>query len=189
MIGLFILSVRAAVPASLVPETFGPSRIHVPKAPGLGLLLIEPQYIEYNKRVGEANTKNVGLAAAGKLNEQEMADSTRETIDPERIGLNEKLDAFKAEQVYKRMWQVEEESLVFSKWLNYLDTYVGNDFECVPLLPPSHLSFVLSFSSTFAATSTRRESSPPLRPSRRAKTQRRTALRQRRRRRRLRRRR
>ncbi|GAA5855177.1 hypothetical protein JCM8547_008972 [Rhodosporidiobolus lusitaniae] len=129
MIGLFILAVRTSTPASLVPETFGPSRIHVPKAPGLGLLLVEPQYYEYNKRVVEANEKNVNLQKAGKLNEQELADSTRETIDPVRIGLAEKLDEFKQEQVYKRMWQVEEEQLVFSKWLNYLETYIGNDFD------------------------------------------------------------
>jgi hypothetical protein len=182
MIGLFILSVRAGAPPSLIPETFGPSRIHVPKAPGLGLLLVEPQYIEYNKRVGESNTKTSHLEATGKLNEQEAADSTRETIDPVRIGLAEKLDAFKSEQVYKRMWQVEEETLVFSKWLNYLDTYVGNDFECV-------FSSFLSSSCTdhlpLTATSTPRVSSPPPPLSRRAKTRRRTALLLRRRRRRL----
>ncbi|GAA5968931.1 hypothetical protein JCM11641_000783 [Rhodosporidiobolus odoratus] len=129
MIGLFILTIRSGTPSSLIPETFGPSRIHVPKAPGLGLLLIEPQYIEYNKRVLEANTKNVKLGEAGKLNEKELEDSTRETIDPIRLGLTERLEEFKKEQVYKRMWEVEEESLVFSKWLNYLDAYIGHDFE------------------------------------------------------------
>lgn len=138
MIGLFILTIRSGTPSSLIPETFGPSRIHVPKAPGLGLLLIEPQYIEYNKRVLEANTKNVKLGEAGKLNEKELEDSTRETIDPIRLGLTERLEEFKKEQVYKRMWEVEEESLVFSKWLNYLDAYIGHDFEyALPATSPA----------------------------------------------------
>ncbi|GAA6014026.1 hypothetical protein JCM10207_000210 [Rhodosporidiobolus poonsookiae] len=129
MIGLFILAIRSGTPSSLVPETFGPSRIHVPKAPGLGLLLVEPQYIEYNKRVLSANSKTAELAAAGKFDEQAAADQTKETIDPARLGLGERIDAFKQEQVYKRMWQVEEDELIFSKWLNYLDSYVGNDFD------------------------------------------------------------
>ncbi|GAA6027765.1 hypothetical protein JCM8097_008023 [Rhodosporidiobolus ruineniae] len=129
MIGLFVLAVRSATPSSLVPETFGPSRIHVPKAPGLGLLLVEPQYYEYNKRIVEANSKNAALLEAGKLSEKDVADQTRETIDPARMGIQEKIDAFKKEQVYEKMRAVEEEQLIFSKWLNYTDMFVGHDFE------------------------------------------------------------
>ncbi|GAA5901683.1 hypothetical protein JCM6882_006039 [Rhodosporidiobolus microsporus] len=129
MIGLFILTVRSGTPSSLVPEIFGPSRIHVPKAPGLGLLLVEPQYIEYNKRVVEANAANEKLKEAGRLTEQVVQDSARDTLDPTRLGILPQIEDFKTEQVYKRLWQVEEDELVFSKWLNYLDTYIGHDFE------------------------------------------------------------
>ncbi|GAA5867676.1 hypothetical protein JCM1840_006654 [Sporobolomyces johnsonii] len=129
MIGLAILAIRSSTPASLVPETFGPSRIHIPKAPGLGLLLVEPQYVEYNKRITESNAKLEGLKAAGRLGDKEFEDQKRDLIDVDGLGLRERIDEFKREQVYKRMWEVEEKDLTFSKWLNYLDVHVGRDFE------------------------------------------------------------
>ncbi|GAA5834760.1 hypothetical protein JCM11251_003656 [Rhodosporidiobolus azoricus] len=129
MIGLFILTVRSGTPSSLVPETFGPSRIHVPKSPGLGLLLVGPEYHEYNKRVVEANASNEKLKDAGRLTDQVVQDSARDMIDPEKMGILPQIEEFKTEQVYKRLWQVEEDELVFSKWINYLDTYIGPDFE------------------------------------------------------------
>jgi len=129
MIGLTILAVRSSTPASLIPETFGPSRIHIPKAPGLGLLLLEPQYLEYNKRVTEANTKLEDLNKAGRLSDKDLADQRRDPLDSKGLGLTEKIDEFKKEQVYKRMRQVEEDELTFSKWLNYLDVHIGSDFE------------------------------------------------------------
>lgn len=134
MIGLAILAVRSSTPASLVPETFGPSRIHIPKAPALGLLLLEPQYLEYNKRVTEANAKLEDLHKAGRLSEKDLADQRREPLDTKGLNLTDKIDEFKKEHVYKRMRQVEEDEWTFSKWLNYLDVHVGSDFECV--IPP-----------------------------------------------------
>ncbi|GAA5940105.1 pseudouridine synthase family protein [Sporobolomyces koalae] len=129
MIGLTILAVRSSTPASLVPETFGPSRIHIPKAPALGLLLLEPQYLEYNKRVTEANAKLEDLNKAGRLSDKDLADQRREPLDSQGLGLKDKIDEFKTEHVYKRMRQVEEEESTFSKWLNYLDVHIGTDFE------------------------------------------------------------
>ncbi|BGP47741.1 tRNA pseudouridine synthase 1 [Rhodotorula kratochvilovae] len=129
MIGLFILALRSGSPASLVPETFGPSRIHVPKAPSLGLLLVAPHYLEYNRRIAEANAKLSSLVAAGRLTPDAEAEQRREALDPALVpGMTAKVDQFKQEQVYKRMWEVEEQELTFSKWLNYLDAFVGADF-------------------------------------------------------------
>ncbi|GAA5828905.1 hypothetical protein JCM3770_004324, partial [Rhodotorula araucariae] len=129
MIGLFILALRSGSPASLVPETFGPSRIHVPKAPALGLLLVAPHYVEYNRRVAEANAKLGQLVAAGRLTPAAAAEQRREALDPALIpGVEPRVDAFKQEHVYTRMWQVEADHLTFSKWLNYLDAFVGADF-------------------------------------------------------------
>lgn len=136
MIGLFILALRSGTPSSLVPETFGPSRIHIPKAPGLGLLLVAPHYVEYNKRVADANAKLDELVSAGRLDDEGARDQRREAIDPRGVdGLEERVRRFKDEQVYRRMWDVEERELVFSKWVHYFDAYVGNDFGCV--FPPS----------------------------------------------------
>ncbi|BGP55117.1 hypothetical protein JCM8202_004622 [Rhodotorula sphaerocarpa] len=129
MIGLVMLAVRTATPPSLVPETFGPSRIHVPKAPGLGLLLISPHYTEYNKRISEANSKLDELLAAGRIDTKSHGEQRRDAIDFVELGLKDRVEAFKREQVYKRMWAAEEDELVFSKWLNFLDTFISHDFE------------------------------------------------------------
>ncbi|GAA5982254.1 hypothetical protein JCM10908_004802 [Rhodotorula pacifica] len=129
MIGLVMLAVRSASPPSLIPETFGPSRIHVPKAPGLGLLLISPHYTEYNKRIAEANSKLDELLAAGRIDDKSYHEQKRDAIDFESLGLKDRIDEFKQEQVYKRMWSVEQDDLVFSKWLNFLDTFVTSDFD------------------------------------------------------------
>lgn len=110
MIGLLILAVRSSTPPSLIPETFGPSRIHVPKAPGLGLLLIEPQYLEYNKRVVEANAKIDLLLEANRLEQKDADDQMRDTVE---IGeLKEMVDKFKQDEIYKRMWEVEQTDAV-----------------------------------------------------------------------------
>ncbi|GAA5966399.1 hypothetical protein JCM8115_002860 [Rhodotorula mucilaginosa] len=140
MVGLVMLAVRSASPPSLIPETFGPSRIHVPKAPGLGLLLISPHYTEYNKRITEANSKLDELLAAGRIDDKAYGEQKRDAIDFVSLGLKDRIDEFKQEQVYKRMWSVEQDDLVFSKWLNFLDTFVGNDFDYLNpkgVIPPS----------------------------------------------------
>lgn len=108
MIALVILAVRTSTPASLVAETFGPSRIHIPKAPALGLILLGPEYDEYNKRVAESNKKLDDLKAAGRLDEESYAEQKR---DPLLISdeLNEKIQAFKKEMLLQRLWKMENE--------------------------------------------------------------------------------
>lgn len=77
MMSLAMLACRTGSPASLIPETYGtsvfpssrslgthvvlrfltvhlgPKRIHIPKAPPLGLLLQSPQFKTYNQRLPE----------------------------------------------------------------------------------------------------------------------------------------
>ena len=110
MIGLAILAIRTQTPPSLVAETFGPSHIHVPKAPALGLLLLEPQYVEYNKRVDESNAKLVGLVAAARISEKDQQEQTRDHMD--YSGLEDRLEKFKQDEVYKNMWEIEEADAV-----------------------------------------------------------------------------
>ena len=57
MIGLLVLIGRTNAPTSLVAQTYGPARIHVPKAPGLGLLLVEPFFGGYNTKVSNNNER------------------------------------------------------------------------------------------------------------------------------------
>lgn len=53
--GLLIMLARLRCPSSLIPETYGPSKLHVPKAPALGLMLRGPIYEYYNKKVNDTN--------------------------------------------------------------------------------------------------------------------------------------
>lgn len=109
MIGLLILAVRTSTPASLVAETFGPSRIHIPKAPALGLILLGPEYEEYNKRVSESNEKFEALHKAGRMDDKELQEQLR---GPILIGdeLAKRIEVFKQEELFKKMWQAEEEA-------------------------------------------------------------------------------
>ncbi|TXT13262.1 hypothetical protein VHUM_00629 [Vanrija humicola] len=50
MIAMAMLACRTGTPPKLLPETFGPKRIHIPKAPPLGLLLEQPQFKTFNER-------------------------------------------------------------------------------------------------------------------------------------------
>lgn len=86
MVGLVVLVVRSMAPyAKLMPETFGYQRIHVPKAPGLGLLLEKPIFEVYNRRAEK---------------------ESREAVDfePHR----EAIEKFKDEFIYTRIFQEEK---------------------------------------------------------------------------------
>lgn len=112
MIGTAILAIRTSTPPSLIPETFGPSRIHTPKAPALGLLLLEPQYVEYNKRLVESNLKLLALAKDGKLEDKLAEDQIRDPVMMGEGELKVKVDEFKSVEVYKKMWEIEENGSV-----------------------------------------------------------------------------
>ncbi|KDE04521.1 hypothetical protein MVLG_05087 [Microbotryum lychnidis-dioicae p1A1 Lamole] len=123
MIGLLILAVRSGAPPSLIASTFTPQRIHIPKAPALGLLLLEPQYLEYNKRILEHNVK---INALDKLDEAQKTAQRREQIGV--VEQTDQVNAFKRDEIYKVMWEVEEKEGVFAKWVNYVDVFEGRDF-------------------------------------------------------------
>ena len=114
MIGLLVLVGRTNAPASLIPETFGPARIHIPKAPGLGLLLEEPLFGAYNSRVASSNNR---------VREDEKRDPV--AYEEHKSLMQE----FKQTYIYDRIMLTEEETFEFAKWLNYLDVFQGPDFE------------------------------------------------------------
>lgn len=99
-----ILCCRTGTPPSILPETFGPKRIHIPKAPPLGLLLEQPQFKVYNERSkaipnpGEGNRPDVDF---GKY-----ADD---------------MHAFKVKWIYDALRQTELETNTYHKWLKQID--------------------------------------------------------------------
>lgn len=136
MIGMIILLCRTRTPASLIPETFGPSRVRIPKAPGLGLLLVHPHFTGYNMRVAQENKTRVNLKAKnsaamaeggkGSINEGMM--EVREELEFERW--KEGVDGFKRDMIYKRMWEDEKGEDSFAQWVNFLELMNGPNLEC-----------------------------------------------------------
>jgi len=81
--------------ANSEPNNAGPKRIHIPKAPPLGLLLEQPQFKTYNER---ART----LPKSG--------DETRSYVDFSKYA--DKMHDFKVKWIYERLREVELESNV-----------------------------------------------------------------------------
>ncbi|EPQ27003.1 uncharacterized protein PFL1_06895 [Pseudozyma flocculosa PF-1] len=131
MIGLVVLVGRTNAPASLIPETFGPARIHIPKAPGLGLLLEEPLFGGYNQRVEHSNRKLDNLVSSnakkGVAAANNPEDEKRDAVEFDSH--KSEMEAFKQQYIYDRIMLTEEETSEFGKWLNYLDVFQGPDFE------------------------------------------------------------
>lgn len=86
MVGLASLIVRCGTPLERIDESYLNKKMAIPKAPGLGLLLERPVFENYNRRA----TDSLG----------------KETIDFAKY--DDKIQAFKDEEIYKRIFQVEE---------------------------------------------------------------------------------
>jgi tRNA pseudouridine38-40 synthase len=86
MVGLASLLVRCGTPLDRINESYQHQKMAIPKAPGLGLLLERPVFANYNER------------AVGQLG--------KEAIDFTKY--NERLEAFKQEHIYERIFEVEE---------------------------------------------------------------------------------
>ncbi|WFD25313.1 tRNA pseudouridine(38-40) synthase [Malassezia nana] len=131
MIGLLVLIGRTNAPASLVAQTYGPARIHVPKAPGLGLLLVEPFFGGYNQKVTNNNERIDRVIeqrrASSKPLPPDAESGRREHVD--YAAFQDEMDKFKQTFIYDQIYRTEEETAEFAKWLNYLDVFVGPDFE------------------------------------------------------------
>ncbi|KAI8887658.1 pseudouridine synthase [Backusella circina FSU 941] len=58
MISMAMLSVRTGTPNLIIDKSFEGSKINIPKAPALGLLLDQPVFQCYNKRIESVETKD-----------------------------------------------------------------------------------------------------------------------------------
>lgn len=86
MVAMAVLCVRCATPLDRMKESYGPKRISVPKAPGLGLLLERPVFESYSRKA-------------------------KASFDKEPLNFNKyekEIEEFKQEQIYKRIWDTEE---------------------------------------------------------------------------------
>lgn len=86
MVAMAVLCVRCAVPVERITESYGPKRISIPKAPGLGLLLERPVFETYSKK------------AKDSLGKEELSFDKYE----------KEIEEFKHKQIYTRIWDTEE---------------------------------------------------------------------------------
>lgn len=86
MVAMAVLCVRCAVPVSIIKDSYGPTRISIPKAPGLGLLLERPVFESYSKK------------AEGSFDKEPLNFTKFE----------KEIDEFKQKQIYNRIYDTEE---------------------------------------------------------------------------------
>jgi tRNA pseudouridine38-40 synthase len=86
MVAMAALVVRCSSPMSIIQESYGPTTISIPKAPGLGLLLEAPVFESYNERA--------------------VKEFKREKIDFNKYA-KEMLE-FKQREIYDRIFREEE---------------------------------------------------------------------------------
>lgn len=104
-----MLITRTNTPISLIADTFEQPRINIPKAPALGLLLERPIFRVYNENMRV------------KSNQVD-----RDIVDFDKY--NEKIEAFKKEWIYKKIFEAEHNEHVFDGYLNSLDSHMGDDY-------------------------------------------------------------
>ncbi|KAI1769895.1 pseudouridine synthase [Hypoxylon cercidicola] len=101
MVGMAVLVARCGTPFSRIDESYSSARISIPKAPSLGLLLERPVFENYNKR------------AIDQLKLEELDYSKYE----------KEMQEFKDEQIYRRIFELEERENSFHTFFHQIDNY------------------------------------------------------------------
>ncbi|EJD34606.1 pseudouridine synthase [Auricularia subglabra TFB-10046 SS5] len=114
MISAALLLARTGTPPSLMNELYGPPKVHIPKAPALGLLLEYPLFESYNTKI-EATVHS------------SIESERREPID--FAPLSARMDEFKEAKIYSEIRAREAELNIFEVWLRSIDNYSGDDFK------------------------------------------------------------
>ncbi|EEP75960.1 hypothetical protein UREG_00807 [Uncinocarpus reesii 1704] len=106
MVAMAALIVRCGSDPQLIAQSYGPPKIPIPKAPGLGLLLERPIFDTYNKKA----TKDLG----------------KNPIDFSKY--EKEIDEFKNREIYERIFREEEETNAFGNFFNHIDTFREDAF-------------------------------------------------------------
>lgn len=105
MIAMAVLVVRTGCPVSRIRDCFGPTKINIPKAPALGLLLENPVYEGYN-----------GMLEKFGYNRIDFAKYQLE------------MDAFKMKYIYDKIYGEEVRENTFYGFFGFIDTFrAGGD--------------------------------------------------------------
>ncbi|KAI1384761.1 pseudouridine synthase [Hypoxylon trugodes] len=101
MVGMALLVTRCGTPLSRIDESYGSTRISIPKAPSLGLLLERPVFGNYNNRARDQY----------KLEELDFGNYEKE------------IQEFKDTQIYQRIFELEEKENSFHTFFHQIDNY------------------------------------------------------------------
>lgn len=107
MVALVVLVLRTNCPISRIAETFQESKINIPKAPALGLLLERPVFDAYNERL------------------QNKFGYDPISFDPYADIINK----FKTEHIYNQIFTQEAEEGVFHLFFDFIDNFTVHDNE------------------------------------------------------------
>lgn len=104
MISMASLVVRTGCPISRIPDCFGKTKINIPKAPALGLLLEAPVYDGVNPKLEKFGYKPIEF---GRYKEE--------------------IDAFKRKFIYDKIYGEETKESTFHGFFNFVDTFKGHE--------------------------------------------------------------
>lgn len=105
MVAMASLVVRSGCTPNRIPDTYGPDRIAIPKAPGLGLLLERPIFDTYNEKAGSLGREPINF-------------------DKYATAMNE----FKQREIYNRIFREEEDTTQFGSFFNHIDHFPQEHF-------------------------------------------------------------
>lgn len=103
MIAMASLVVRTGCPLDRIKEAFNAEKVNIPKAPALGLLLEQPVYDGYNKRLQDFGYNEINFR-----------------------NYSEEMDAFKRKHIYDKIYAEEVKENVFNAFFNFIDTFSGD---------------------------------------------------------------
>lgn len=105
MVSMMALIVRCGCDPQRIVDSYGPTKIAIPKVPGLGLLLEHPVFDTYNKKA-----QSLG----------------KEKIEFDRY--SKEIDEFKQREIYDRIFREEEETKSFASFFNHVDNLPKDTF-------------------------------------------------------------
>lgn len=106
MVAMAVLVIRTACPISRISDCYGPTKINIPKAPALGLLLENPVYDSYNQILEKNNYPHIDFS----VHQKEM-------------------DEFKMKYIYDKIYAEEIKENVFYGFFGFIDTFKSHDGE------------------------------------------------------------
>ncbi|KAL4918132.1 pseudouridine synthase [Aspergillus aurantiobrunneus] len=105
MVAMATMVVRCGCDPERIFDSYGSSKLAIPKAPGLGLLLERPVFDAYNRKVG---------------------DFKKDPIDFSKY--DKEMNEFKQREIYDRIFREEEQTHAFSSFFNHIDHYGQEEF-------------------------------------------------------------